>query len=869
MTTLQLIAPVTGTLLPVSQVPDPVFAEEMLGTGFAIDPLEGMLHAPFDGVVKQLANTGHSITLVSSNGAEVLMHIGVDTVNLNGQGFVSQVVLNQSVQAGDPLIQFDLAYIKEAAPSALVIFVLLNSDDFKWHYDHIAPFNVSTPMPMGVQLGSMQDTLPHTAHTTHATHAFTSEPDIAIKVEVVAEVKHRNGLHARPAAWLQKTAKMFDSSIQLHHQGKQANAKSTLDILMLSIPEHAHILVSAEGTDAALAAAAMIEAIEHFEDTEHNEHAHASDPSPNTIPVETATTPIVTSPLPDHAFQGVVASRGVALGSIMHVRTEWPQFTETFTSVEHELQRFDNALAQVKSTLTASRHSPTLKDIQAAHLSMLEDEVWQTNIRQTIQNASPAGAAVRQETRVLMEQLEHSALALFRERASDLKDLAAQLLNALMPIDQLSNISNNQIDDANWPDDVILLADDIWPSSLSGNSSKKIRGMLTAKGGSTSHVAILARAMGIPFIVALGESILELKNGQVVIVDAEQGRVMVNPSDTEKAQTTQRMHELTQLKSTALLNAHQPATTRDGRTIEVAANIAHTQEATEALRNGADGIGLVRTELMFTERQSMPSVQEQHANYQAIVDAMAGKPVIVRTLDIGADKMLSYVTMPKEDNPSLGMRGIRLGLARTEMLDAQLEALLQVKPASSCHIMLPMVSDVSEVKLVRQRLVQIAEWLGITDLPELGIMLEVPSAALLADQLGEHVDFFSIGTNDLTQYVLAMDRCQPELASRLDGLHPAVLRMIQVATQGAAVHHKWVGVCGALAEEPLAVPLLIGLGITELSVGALNVPHIKTLVRRCDLAACQALVKTCLTLHTAQEIRQQVQLFLTALEGEP
>ena len=847
MTSLQLIAPVTGTLLPVNLVPDPVFAEEMLGTGFAIDPIEGVLYAPFDGVVKQLASTGHSITLVSSTGAEVLMHIGVDTVTLNGQGFRPHVALNQSVQAGDPLIQFDLAYLKETVPSAWVIFVLLNSDEFKWHYDQASPFNVSTPMPTGVHVYAVLDGVPQTAHLP------TPSANPTTQVEVVAMVKHRNGLHARPAALVQKVAKQFDSNIQLHYQNARANAKSTLDILMMSIPEHAHIMVSAEGSDAALAAAAMIEIIEHVDESEHTPNAaHDSN--------ETWTAPAPLSSLQNNAYQGVIASRGVALGTIMHLRAEWPQFNETFMGVDHELQRLDDALTSVKNELMASSHSSTLKDIQAAHLSLLEDEVWQNRIRQAIRHQHAAGIAVRQETQILMDQLEQSALALFRERASDLKDLASQILHALAP-------TNNPMDDTDWPDDVIILADDIWPSTLSGHSKNKIRGMLTAKGGTTSHVSILARALGIPFIVALGEQVLTLKNGQMVVVDAEQGHLIVSPSDDEQAQAKQRMHELTELKQNALRHAHQPAMTLDEHTIEVAANIAHAQDASEAMHNGADGIGLVRTELMFTERQSMPNVQEQQAHYQAIVDTMAGKPVIIRTLDIGADKELNYVTMPKEENPALGLRGVRLGLARTDMLDAQLEALLQVKPIRSCRIMLPMISDVSEVKQVRERLTRLATQLGITELPELGVMLEVPSAALLADQLSEYVDFFSIGTNDLTQYVLAMDRCQPELANRLDGLHPAVLRMIQISTQGAAAHNKWVGVCGALAEEALAVPLLIGLGITELSVGAANVPHIKAQVRRHDLAACQALVKTCLTLHSAQDVRQKVHAFLASLEG--
>lgn len=843
MKTQQLMAPLTGQVLAIEQVPDPVFSEKMLGTGFAINPKEGVLYAPFTGMVKQLAATAHSITLISESGAEVLMHIGVDTVNLKGVGFTPRVQVNQMVDAGMPLIEFDLSYLSEAAPCSWVIFVLLNSDEFDWSLPQSLPYEVTALSTSSICLTDK-----------NATTSIMVDQTDGAAVQATACVGHSNGLHARPAALVQKKAKEFTSDIELIYESSTANAKSTLSLLMLSIPEQAMVTIRAQGADAQLAIQAMVKVLEMVTDAEEQLSAE-----------------VIINSVPQGAIQtqegthiGVIAARGLAIGRVFQLTMDWPEFDEVFSDVAHERQRLLEAFSFVRTHLNSMASTNNCeglaqKEIQAAHLNLLDDDIWQDSIIKAIERSMPSGKAVRNSTQQLMNKLAESPLAIFRERANDLKDIATQVLYALMPH---SEIAQQQLI---VPEGSVLVAEDLLPSILNSDSKNNIVAMVTANGGTTSHVAIMARSLGIPFLVAMKHEILKLQNGQEVIIDAEQGLLKENPTELDKEILLQRVNQAKEQQQTALASAHLPASTIDGRVIDVAANIGHAGETIQAFEHGADGVGLVRTELLFMDRTDMPLSSEQLDYYQTIVDQLKGKKAIIRTLDIGADKQLSYVNMPKEDNPSLGMRGVRLSLARSEILDAQLMALLQVKPASSCRIMLPMIADLEEVLQVRRRLIELAQQLNITELPELGIMLEVPSAALLADQLGKYVDFFSIGTNDLTQYVLAMDRCQTELASKLDGLHPAVLRMIAYACKGAQKHDKWVGVCGALAEENLAVPILIGLGVTELSVGALNVPQIKALVRRCKYSDCVLLADECMQLTSANEIRAKAQDFLESM----
>jgi len=343
------------------------------------------------------------------------------------------------------------------------------------------------------------------------------------------------------------------------------------------------------------------------------------------------------------------------------------------------------------------------------------------------------------------------------------------------------------------------------------------------------------------------------------MLDAGNGRLELAPSEARHAEVHRIRDAQTLRRRQQQAQAQQPAQTRDGVNIEVAANVASSAEAQVAFENGADGVGLLRTEFLFVDRRTAPDEQEQCHAYQAVLDAMGDKSVIIRTIDVGGDKQLDYLPLPAEANPVLGLRGIRMAQVRPELLDQQLRALLQVSPLARCRILLPMVSEVDELLQIRQRLDELSAELELSQRPELGVMIEVPAAALMAEQLAEHADFLSIGTNDLSQYTLAMDRDHAGLAARVDALHPALLRLIAQTCAGAAKHGRWVGVCGALASDPLATPVLIGLGVSELSVSPPQIAEIKDRVRHLDAAQCRQLSLGLLDLSSARAVRQACQ----------
>jgi phosphocarrier protein FPr/phosphocarrier protein len=361
--------------------------------------------------------------------------------------------------------------------------------------------------------------------------------------------------------------------------------------------------------------------------------------------------------------------------------------------------------------------------------------------------------------------------------------------------------------------------------------------------------------MGIPALVALGPDALRVPDGAPVIVNADAGVLRVFPPAAEAERMHGAMASRRARVAEARRRAQEQGRSADGVRIEVVANLGNVAEVQAALANGAEGCGLLRSEFLFLNRDAAPSEDEQAAQYQAIATGLGGRRLIIRTLDAGADKALPYLAMPKEENPQLGVRGIRLGLARPALLRAQLRAILRVEPAGQCSIMLPMVASLAELQQARAMLEEEKAALGRKDAVALGIMIEVPAAALLSEALAAAADFFSVGTNDLTQYVLAMDRLNPALARQVDALHPAVLRLIAATVEGARKHARWVGVCGALASLPLAAPVLIGLGVTELSATPAAVPQVKAVLRTLTMAACVAAAHEALQQTSAEAVR--------------
>ncbi|MBN3807443.1 phosphoenolpyruvate--protein phosphotransferase, partial [Paraburkholderia sp. Ac-20336] len=455
-----------------------------------------------------------------------------------------------------------------------------------------------------------------------------------------------------------------------------------------------------------------------------------------------------------------------------------------------ESRLLDKAIASVDADLDTTVRDASQRGavgeagIFAVHRVLLEDPTLLDAARDLISLGKSAGFAWREAIRAQIGVLSKVEDALLAERAADLRDIEKRVLRALGYTSAAART---------LPAEAVLAADEFTPSDLSSLDRTRVTALVMARGGATSHAAILARQAGIPALVAIGDALHAIPEGTQVVVNASTGRLEFAPTELDVERARRERSRLADVREANRRTSQQAAATSDGRAIEVAANIATLDDAKAAVDNGADAVGLLRTELLFIHRPAAPSADEHRQSYQAIADALGGRTAIIRTLDVGADKEVDYLTLPPEPNPALGLRGVRLAQVRPDLLDAQLRGLLAVRPLGAVRILLPMVTDASELIGIRKRIDELARKAGRTEAIEVGVMIEVPSAALLADQLAQHADFLSIGTNDLTQYTLAMDRCQPDLAAQADGLHPAVLRLIAATVAGADKRGKWVG----------------------------------------------------------------------------
>ncbi len=824
---LELLAPFDGIAMALTAVSDPVFAGLMLGDGLAIEPLSSTLLAPCDGVITHLARTGHALTLTTANGAELLIHIGIDTVQLDGEGFTALVKQGDKVSGGQALIDVDIDRVARRAPSLQTMLVLVN-EGYEISARGTGLFKAGDAGFLTLVMRAAAEAAPLIdGQTLHAK----------------ALVSHESGLHARPSAQVQAVAKHFGAEIMVEFKGRSANARSVTALMGLGVDEGGEVSVSAKGSDASEALLAVVRSLQS--------KAGASPPVVHAENVKSG--PAVGA----QGLHGICAAPGLALGLVVRFDQRAAIVPERGDGVAVELICLTAALAQglreIHAAISAAamRQASVEEEIFTAHLALAEDPELIAAARAGIEKGLGAGFAYRQAIGAQVEVLLGLGKPLFSERVNDLRDVERLVLAAMgYPGADKPELGMGSI----------LVADELSPSDLASLPRERLAGFATAIGGATSHVAILARALGVPALVAVGPELLKLQTGHSVLLDASRGFIDTAVSPTQMAEAGAQIAAGAAKRELMLADADQAALTLDGVRIEVAANIANLDDAREALGMGADGIGLLRTEFLFMGRSAMPDASEQQSAYQDIVDAMQGRTVIIRTLDAGGDKALPYLTWGNEDNPALGLRGIRSGFAQPDLLDAQLRGLLAVKPLSSLRILIPMIADVGEVLKVRERIAAISQDMQIAVPPQLGVMIEVPSAALLADQLAAHVDFFSIGSNDLTQYTLAMDRCHAGLAARLDAMHPALLRLIEMTVQGAKRHGKWVGLCGGMASELEAVPVLLGLGVTELSVSPLLVPEVKALVRSLSQAQCRMAAQVLLQLESAEETRAAARL---------
>ncbi|WP_068082788.1 phosphoenolpyruvate--protein phosphotransferase [Novosphingobium rosa] len=824
MIQIPLVAPFDGWLCALDEVPDPVFAGRLLGDGLAIDPLGDTLHAPAAGEVVAVHEAGHAVTLRLAPGVDVLMHVGLDTVRLGGQGFAPLVAVGARVAAGDPLLRVDLALVGGRVKSLVTPIIVTESAGLIFE-----PRAAAGPVRVGDALGVL----------VGATQAGEASAAFAPTARRVLRVPLAHGLHARPCARLAQVLRGFVAQVRVARGAEQASLASPSAMLRLAVRHGDTVELLASGDQAEEALDALAELIAGG--------MGESAPLPEEAPEVVAKEPKVLPLEPGDVLSGVTAAPGLAVGQAWRLERPEPEILVQAGGIASEQARFDEALAALRQRLEAeaSEGAPAQQAILAAHLGFLEDPELIAATRARIASGLSAGMGWRQTLQAEAEALRASPDLRFAERADDLLDLELRLQWQL---------AGQEPPAQDAPENAILIAEDLLPSQVAALDASRVVGIATARGGPTSHVAIIAASRGIPALVALGERLLTLQAGASLVLDAAGERLEVSPGAPRLEQARAEKENRAARRAAALASAHQEARMADGERIEVFANLGSLGDATRAVAQGAEGCGLLRTEFLFLGRATAPSESEQAQDYAAIATALEGRPLIVRLLDIGGDKPAPYLPIAAEENPALGLRGIRVALARRDILSAQLRAILRAAPSGDLRIMAPMIARVEELQAVRTALQAEAKTMGAA-MPPLGVMVETPAAAVMADALAAQCDFLSIGTNDLTQYTLAMDRGNPAVASGIDGLDPAVLRLIGLTCAGAARHGKWVGVCGALASDPLAVPILIGLGVSELSAAPAMVPEIKALVRGLTLEACKALAAEVCAAASAREVR--------------
>ncbi|GKX63872.1 Phosphoenolpyruvate-protein phosphotransferase [Pragia fontium] len=568
-------------------------------------------------------------------------------------------------------------------------------------------------------------------------------------------------------------------------------------------------------------------------------------------------------------ISGILVSPGIAFGKALILKDDPIVVNNKKISsdnIEQEIARFKAGRDKASEQLNAimAKASETFGEEKAAifegHIMLLEDEDLEqeveSRIKTKLESADAAAYGVFEAQAIELESLEDEYL---KERATDIRDIGKRLLKNILGL--------SIVDLGAIQDEVILVATDLTPSETAQLNLDKVLGFITDLGGRTSHTSIMARSLEIPAIVGTNDVTKQVNNGDYLILDCVNNKVYVNPP-TEKieqlkvaqAQYLSDKNELAKLKDL-------PAITLDGHQVEVCANIGTVRDVPGAERNGAEGVGLYRTEFLFMDRDAFPTEEEQFQAYKAVVDSMGDQAVILRTMDIGGDKDLPYMNLPKEENPFLGWRAIRICLDRKEILHAQLRAVLRASAFGKLRIMFPMIISVEEVRLLKAELEMLKEQLRKEDIAfdeaiEVGVMVETPAAATIAHHLAKEVDFFSIGTNDLTQYTLAVDRGNELISHLYNPLSPSVLTLIKQVIDASHKEGKWTGMCGELAGDERATLLLLGMGLDEFSMSAISIPRIKKIIRNANFSDVKTLAENALAQPTAKDVLAIVDKFI-------
>lgn len=830
--TLRLVAPLSGVLVPLDRVPDPVFARRLVGDGVSIDPLSHELLAPCAAEVLQIHRAGHAVTL-AANGLEVMIHVGLDTVELKGKGFTPVVKAGDQVAQGDLLLRFDSDFVATHARSLLTQVVVANSD----RIGRITPRTGTVRGGRDVILDVVTDGGDVTD--------YASDPGIVESEPIV--IHSETGLHARPAALVAAAARQFRGDVRIVKHDREANARSVVSIMALEVNGNETVKVVARGEDAGEAVNAIARLLVDL-GTGHG-YARVSTASPALAPAERAV------PGAANLLRGVSASPGVAAGLAFQLRREDAAVEEFAADPNHERRELEASIAsahlqlEALQTRLAADADPDRAAIFAAHQELLEDPEVLDAAAALIRRGATAAFAWREAYTGQAERLVLLRNQLLAGRAADLRDVGRRVLHLLV---------GREDGPLDVPADSILVCEDLAPSDAASLDRARVRGFCTTMGSATSHVAILARALGIPAVAAIDPLALDIPSGTRVVLDGDAGTLHRDPTAAEEAAVSARQDAVARSRAADNAVAMEPAVTTDGHRVEVVANIGDAEEAVAVAAAGGEGVGLLRTEFLFMDRRTAPNEAEQTAVYQDIARSLGrDRILVIRTLDVGGDKPLSYLPIETEANPFLGERGIRLMVNEPEILRTQVRAILRASAHGKVAVMFPMIATIAEWRFARELVERERLALGAAAI-KVGIMVETPSAALLAERFAETADFFSIGTNDLTQYTLAMDRTNPRLAAQLDALHPAVLQLIERTVTGARAHGRWVGLCGALAGDPVAIPVLIGLGVHELSVPVPALPAVKARIRGLSLSECRATASAAVRAADAAAVRELV-----------
>lgn len=676
-------------------------------------------------------------------------------------------------------------------------------------------------------------------------------------------VDYPTGLHARPASHWVEVARLCPARIQVRHGSEIADAKNLIALLQLGLRCGDDVTISAEGDDEAGALAKVCAAVTSLTAAEKASARAAEDAAAKAAGPVAGWNP---SDAP-RTIAGIGASPGISIGPIHVLATAEIAVPDQPEPLTTGGDRLHAALATTGGQLraladdTERRLGKADAGIFRAQGELIADTDLITLACQLMVEGHGVAFAWNAAVERMAGRLSALGNPVLAARAADLRDVGRRVLALIDP----SLKSGHDLPDV----PCILIAADLAPSDTAGLDPSRVIGLATAQGGPTSHTAILARTLGIPAMVAGGQALMALQNHGSAILDGGTGRLYLDPSEADLASARDWRDRQRAIAEEEARERALPARTRDGHSVAIGGNVNTSEQVPLALDQGAEGVGLMRTEFLFLERGDTPSEDDQYATYRAMLRALAGRPLIVRALDIGGDKQVAHLHLPREENPFLGVRGARLLLRRPDLMEPQLRALYRAArdgiaadapggKDAPLSIMFPMITSIPEIMTLRGHCDRIRAELDAPELP-IGIMIEVPAAAIQADALAKYCDFFSIGTNDLTQYALAIDRQNTELAPEADSLHPAVLRLIRMTCAGAAQYARWVGVCGGIAGDPFGAGLLAGLGVHELSMTPRDVPAVKARLRASEMSELRALA--------ARACEQEDAAAVRALEG--